>query len=425
MRLGLALYRLGTRLLSPFLGVIANRRVRAGKEAPDRLHQRYAKQLPERPSGPLIWFHAASVGESLIQLELAAKIRTQRPDTASLFTCQTLTGANAIAQRLASDPRFNDGWHLQQMAPFDTAAAAHRFVQHWRPGLAVFAEGEIWPNLLTQLSRSAIPAALINARMTEKSISGWQRWANTSRSIFGSFAVILASNQKTARALEDLSNHPVPCPGNLKSALPVPHVPPNDLARLSSVITGRPVLVAASTHDGEEALIIDAIRQITPRPVTIIAPRHSERGDRIEQLLRASGLSHARRSQGEEISAQTDILLADTMGEMGLWYRLADTVYLGGGHTPGIGGHNPLEPLRLGKPVITGPSLFNFEEMAASLIQRGGLQIVHTAGDIADVFPATPPSPALLAELESEAQGPMTATLAALEPYLSKLGSRS
>ena len=425
MRLGLALYRLGTFLLAPFLGVILNRRVRAGKEAPDRLNQRYAKQLPERPSDPLIWFHAASVGESLIQLELAATLLTSGHNTALLFTCQTLTGADTINQRLTTDPRFSTCWHLQQMAPFDTPAAAQRFVQHWRPSLALFAEGEIWPNLLMQLRRQNIPAALINARMTEKSISGWRRWPKTSQTIFGSFAVILASNQKTARALEKLSKQPVPCPGNLKSALPLPQAPKDDLAPLNTAIANRPVLVAASTHDGEEALILEALPHINPRTFTIIAPRHPERGDQIEALLRASGLAYARRSKNAEPTAQTDILLADTMGEMGLWYRLADTVYLGGGYTPGVGGHNPLESLRLGKPVITGPSLFNFEEMADALIEQGGLTIVHTAQDIAAAFPAKPPTPALLARLETEAAGPMKATLAALEPYLPKQGSVS
>ncbi len=405
--------------------MILSRRVRSGKEAPERLNQRYAKRLPARPSGPLIWFHAASVGESLIQLELAATLLASRANTGLIFTCQTLTGAKTINQRLTTDPRFRDCWHLQQMAPIDTPGTAQRFVQHWRPDLAIFAEGEIWPNLLTQLRRNDIPAALINARMTEKSISGWRRWPRTAQAVFGSFAVILASNHKTATALANLSDQPVPCPGNLKSALPLPQVSQADLNHLEKPIADRPVLVAASTHDGEEALILEALLRITPRPFTIIAPRHPERGDQIESLLRTSGLAYARRSRDDEVTAQKEILLADTIGEMGLWYRLANTVYLGGGHTPGIGGHNPLEPLRLGRPVMTGSSLFNFEEMADSLIKQGGLIIVHTAQDIAEAFPATPPPPTLLARLEADAAGPMKATLAALEPYLSKHGSGS
>ncbi|MCF6328770.1 MAG: 3-deoxy-D-manno-octulosonic acid transferase [Henriciella sp.] len=423
MRFGLALYRFGSRLLSPFIGVILSRRVRSGKEAPERLNQRYAKQLPARPSGPLIWFHAASVGESLIQLELAATLLASRANTGLIFTCQTLTGAKTINQRLTTDSRFRDCWHLQQMAPVDTPGTAQRFVRHWHPDLAIFAEGEIWPNLLTQLRRNDIPAALINARMTEKSISGWRRWPRTAPAVVGSFAVIVASNQKTATALARLSDQPVPCPGNLKSALPLPQVSQNELSHLEKPIADRPVLVAASTHDGEEALILEALLKITPRPFTIIAPRHPERGDQIESLLRTSGLAYARRSRDDEVTAQKEILLADTIGEMGLWYRLANTVYLGGGHTPGIGGHNPLGPFRLGRPVMTGSSLFNFEEMADSLIKQGGLIIVHTAQDIAEAFPATPPAPTLLARLEADAAGPMKATLAALEPYLSKHGS--
>ncbi len=422
MRPGLFLYQFATRVLSPFAGMILRRRASRGKENRNRLNERWAKTLPARPDGPLIWFHAASVGESLIQLELARTILSQGYSASLLFTCQTLTGADCINAGRETIPAFANVWTLQQMAPLDTAASARRFMAHWQPDMAIFAEGEIWPNLLAQLHQRKVATALINARMTNKSISGWRRWPNTAKTVFDRFNIILASDKKTATGLSELVQRPITCVGNLKSALPAPQVSTSELSQIKARLPRRKVLVAASTHDGEEALILDALLQMQPRPFAIIAPRHPERGDQVERMISCSNLTYARRSREDEVTPDTDILLADTMGEMGLWYRLADTVYLGGGHAPGVGGHNPLEPLRLGKPVLTGPSLFNFEDMTKALVKQRGLTIVDTVADIVAAFPAPAPDKALLEGLEAEALGPMTATLGALEPYLKTLG---
>ncbi len=418
MRLGLFLYRFVTWCAAPFAGIIFRRRALRGKENSRRINERLAKTLPSRPDGQLIWFHAASVGESLLLLELAKSIHAGGTHTNILFTCQTLTGADRINAYIEAEQSLADVWTLQQMAPVDTPLAARRFVQHWRPSLAIFAEGEIWPNLLLELKRRDIPAALINARMTEKSISGWRQWPRTAKAVFGRFTLLLASDKKTAIGLSDIRGHDVTCVGNLKSALPPPRVDKTELQTFRKQLAGRSVLLAASTHEGEEAIVLDAVIKLPARPFIIIAPRHPERGDAIESLLKCSSLTYARRSREEAISQGTDILLADTMGEMGLWFHLSDTVYLGGGHTPGVGGHNPLEPLRLSKPVMTGPSLFNFEDVVEPLIKNGALTIVNSVAEFTTAYPLAKPDSALVQQLEDNAYGPMQLTLAALKPLL-------
>ncbi|MDJ0920639.1 MAG: glycosyltransferase N-terminal domain-containing protein [Henriciella sp.] len=422
MRLGLFLYRFATRLISPFAGLVFRRRATQGKEDPKRIHERLARKLQTRPDGTLLWLHAASVGESLLQLELARRLLQDGAMTNLLFTCQTQTAASRIQSELGRDPIFDSVTTVQQMAPLDTPAIARRFITHWAPSAAIFAEGDIWPNLLTELDRRDVPAILINARMTEKTLREWSRWETTSENVFGLFSLILAGDKKTAAGLSSLSKKHVPSIGSLKSALPPPSADPGELEDLSDQIGEREIWVAASTHQGEEALVLDALMQMEQRPFLIVAPRHPERGDAVEGILTCSSLNVCRRSQVETLPSDTDILLADTMGEMGLWYRLATSVYLGGGHTPGVGGHNLLEPLRLGKPVITGPGLFNFEDLANELIQREAIMIAEDAESLVAAYPGTPPSVDILNQLETGQFGAMQRTLTDIRTLFAQKG---
>ena len=418
MAIGVFLYRLATFLLTPFARLMMARRVAKGKEDGARIDERFARKAPPRPDGRLIWLHGASVGESLLLCALANQIAASVPGHHFLFTCQTQTGARQIRSAIAAASHLNPQICDQLMAPLDLPHVAKRFVAHWRPDLTLIAEGDIWPNLLCTLKRSGHPAALVNARMTENSIVGWGRWPRTAERVFSSFDVLIASDLRTKTGLSELSKQPVTLVGNLKSALPPPAADETELQDLRAAIGERPVLVAASTHEGEEAIIIDTLLQMSPRPFAIIAPRHPERGDWVESLLNCTALSIARRSNDEPVEASTDVLLADTLGEMGLWYRLADTVYLGGGHAPGVGGHNPMEPLRLGKPILTGPSLFNFQDMSEDLLARGLIKIVETPQDIVSAFPAPPVNKDSLRALEQSARDPMNQTLALLAPLL-------
>lgn len=422
MPLGLFFYRTITTLIAPFLGAFFRRRARDGKENARRIPERFVQNVPDRPIGNLIWLHAASVGESQLLLEIVRRMIEDRSAPATfLFTCQTQTAADLIMAALRDDPALSGINALQQMAPVDTPRIAKRFLAHWRPQLAIFAEGEIWPNLLLTTKRAGTAAVLINARMTEKTILGWMRWRKTAARVLGVFDLIIAADLQTKTGLEALSRQPVLNPGNLKSALPAPSVDAAELEAFKSRLAGKPVLLAASTHPGEEALIIDALMQLQPRPFLIIAPRHPERGNEVDSLLSCTKLAIARRSEGDEVTTETDVLLADTMGEMGLWYRLADVVYLGGGHAPGVGGHNPLEALRLGKPILTGPSLFNFSDLSKRLLPHEGFMTVADADAIVAAYPPEPVSQSLLDMLESDALGPISKTMTALRPYLAAL----
>lgn len=426
MSLGLFLYKSLTFLIAPFLGAFFRRRAKSGKENPDRITERFAKYIEPKTSEKLIWFHAASVGESQLLLELARRfLKSDLADATYLFTCQTQTAADLISKTFVTDPVFQGTNAIQKMAPVDTRQTTRRFLDHWQPDLAIFAEGEIWPNQLLELEAREIPAVLVNARMTEKSTLGWMRWRKTANTVFSTYDLMIAADVQTKTGLEALSGQTVINPGNLKSALPAPSVDEALLNQLRGAIGDREVLLAASTHAGEEALILDAFPKLSPKPLLVIAPRHPERGDEVDTLISCTKFSASRWSENRSLPEGTEILLADTMGEMGLWYRLARSVYLGGGHAPGVGGHNPLEALRLGKPVLTGPSLFNFSDLSERLKPHGGFTIVEDTEALISSYPPAPVSKDMVEALETDAKGPMSATLAALEPVLKRAGLKS
>ena len=240
MPLGLFLYKSLTRLITPFLGVIFRRRAKSGKEDPARITERFSERPPPRPDQNLIWFHAASVGESQILLELARRLLSAGlSDVTFLFTCQTQTAAHLVEKAISSEPLLKAETCLQLMAPIDESKIVERFLDHWAPSLAIFAEGEIWPNTLLQLNARDVPSVLLNARMTEKTIRGWMRWRRTARQIFKTFDLQIAADVQTKTGLMELSGKPVTCPGNLKSALPAPAVDQDALAKLKDELGDR------------------------------------------------------------------------------------------------------------------------------------------------------------------------------------------
>ncbi|MEO0881770.1 MAG: glycosyltransferase N-terminal domain-containing protein [Pseudomonadota bacterium] len=374
MTVALTVYRIATAGLSPLVPQLLNARVAKGKEIADRQSERLARHLPTRPRGEVIWLHGASVGETRLLIEVADALRKLRPDAFLLFTSQTRTSAELVADLLPE--------HSQhQLAPVDTPSATRRFIAHWEPDLCIFAEGEIWPNLLLAAQSSHAKLALINARMTEKSITGWSRIKRTAQRLFSRFDLILAADTRTAAGLSQLTGQDVPAFGNLKTVRESAR-PADGPARVAFAWDG-PVLLGASTHPGEEVLLLDSLAQMAAGSRLILAQRHPERGDDIDALLTARGVRSARWSRGEVPQQDTEVLLADTIGDMHQWYDMADWVYLGGAHVPDIGGHNPLEPLGFGKPVLTGPHTTNFADMIEDLKPLGAITIVKTAKDIA------------------------------------------
>jgi 3-deoxy-D-manno-octulosonic-acid transferase len=415
----LSLYRAGTSLARPVAAFLLRRRAERGKEDPARLHERFGEPSKARPAGPLIWAHAASVGESVSILPLIRALLTERPDANVMVTTGTVTSAQLMSQRLP--PRA-----FHQFVPVDFPAAVAGFLDHWRPDLALWVESELWPNMILETAARGVPLALISARMSDSSLRNWARAPGAAKALLGSFQLILPQDEATGARLRALGGAQAGPPSNLKLwAEPLP-VDTAVLASLQAQVSGRPVWLAASTHEGEEALAGRFHRALwarIPSLLTLIAPRHPNRGPAIAAELRREGFVVAQRSAGEPVSASTEIYLADTLGEMGLLYRTAKVVLIGK-TLIGEGGQNPLEPARLGCAIVSGPNIGNFEPVFDLLIRAKAAEVLANEGQVQDALARL-----LTDKLAAEAMGaraerlagdpaPLENTLAALRPLL-------
>jgi len=375
------LYRawvLASRCLIPFAASAEARKLH-GQDVPAARagEKRGIATLPRQTDGKLVWVHAASVGESLSVLALITRMGIMLPDAQFLITSGTATSAKLVAQRLP--PR-----SVHQFAPLDAPGPLKRFLSHWRPDAAIFVESEIWPQMLRRTHATGAPMALVNARMSDKTVEFWEKWPRTARYLFDVFTLILTQNDAMARnmirmhAPADRVSRGV----NLKSmAGPLP-VDDKALARVTAALDGRPVWVASSTHEGEERTVLATHRKLLrdlPDLCLILAPRHPERGDAIEALAHDAGLTVQRRSRGDAPGGQ--VYLADTLGELGLWYSLSDVVFLGGSLLP-IGGHNPFEVAQSGAAVLSGNHVAAFAETYAQLETEGAARIVADGEDL-------------------------------------------
>ena len=379
----LALYQLATRLLEPLAPRLLDRRAAQGKEDPARVDERLGLAGVDRPEGDLVWLHGVSVGETLSLLPLVERFRRSRPDLTILVTSGTLTSAELLARRLPPGV-------IHQYAPVDGPAAVAAFLDHWRPSLGVFVESELWPNLLTAARARDIPLALVSARITEKTASGWSRARGMARRLLACFDLVLPQDAVSADRLIALGSR-VDGLVNLKlSGEPLPH-DAAAFSRLSAAIGDTPVIVAASTHEGEELALTRALDVLPTHGLLILVPRHPERGPAVAAALEQDGYRVGLRSRGDAPDETGGVYVADTLGELGLFLRLADVVVMGGSFAPAlgldpVGGHNPLEPARLGKPAITGPDASNWQAVAALLRDAGGLVVVQTPSDLPAVI---------------------------------------
>lgn len=414
------LYRLATDLGAPLVALLLARRRARGKEDPIRFPERLGYAAAVRPEGRLAWLHAASVGESVALLPLIERLRAARPDWTLLLTTGTVTSARLMAERLPDSV-------IHQYVPVDRMAYARRFLDHWRPDLALWAESEFWPNLLGEIHRRRVPLVLINGRVSDRSLGRWRRWRFVIAEILGNFTLCLAQSAEDASRLAELGAARVEAPGNLKDAAPPLPADERRLAELVAAFGERPRWLAASTHPGEDAMagrLHVRLKKNRPDLLTVIAPRHPERGPAIAAELRGQGLSVAQRSAGENATADTDIYLADTLGEMGLFYRLAPVVYVGKSLAP-LGGQNPLEPARLGCALIHGPHMTNFKAIAKRLADAQASRVVRDEDELgaavaellADGAQARRLAEAARTVVEAEA-GVLDRIMAALAPYL-------
>lgn len=378
--LPLSIYRGIARWPGPWLARrLLERRAAIGKEDAGRLPERFGAAGRDRPAGAVVWLHGASVGECLSLLPLIRALAERRPDLTVLVTSGTVTSARMMETHLP------DG-AIHQFAPVDTVDAVGRFLEHWRPAMLCVVESEIWPTMLSEARKRGVRTAMISARLSSRSVRGWRYAPRTIAALLGQFDLILAQNETAASRLREVGApaERLSVTGSLKqTAAPLP-VDEAELAGWRERLRGRCLWLAASTHDGEEQAAIEAgkaLRRRAPGTLTIIAPRHPERGDAVARLGAASGERLARRSLGETVDAETGIYLVDVLGELGLWFRLAPVVFLGGSLTPGVGGHNPLEPARLGATVCYGPHIESVVEECDRLEAHGAARRLAMAPD--------------------------------------------
>ena len=346
-----------------------------------RQQERLGHATQTRPDGQLIWFHAASVGETLSVISLIKRLGERLPQAEFLITSGTPTSAALIEKRMPPRAR-------HQYPPLDTAGPVKRFLDHWRPDAGVFVESEIWPRLIVEASRREVPLALLNARLSDRSVEGWKKRPKTARFILDHFTLFLTQNDKTAGNLIDMGALPDRVqPGtNLKAMSDPLPVDRTTLSDIRAQIADRPIWIASSTHAGEEEAVLAAhakLLQRWPDLLLLLIPRHPERRSEVADLLESAGQSAAFRTKGDKIAPQTQVYVADTLGETGTWYALCPIVFLGGSLKE-IGGHNPFEPAQAGAAVITGPGYFNFAETFAPLIESGGATEVNSAPQLAD-----------------------------------------
>ncbi len=413
-------YSMGTRLLQPAVPLLLKYRERKGKEEPGRTGERQGKASAKRKRGQLIWFHAASVGETIAILHLIERLASRRPKVQLLLTTGTVTSAKLARTRLPKSA-------IHQYIPLDTPRFMQRFLDHWKPDVAILTESEIWPNLIRESRLRNIPLTLINGRISQNSFRRWRKRSSVSRPLFTSLDLVLAQNDRYATYFERLGSRNVHAVGNLKMDAPPPPVDKAALAKLQKSIGSRPVLLAASTHQGEEEIVGHvhlALKKDFPGLLTIIVPRHPERGLEICSLLKANGLVCSQRTDCDAPASGDDIFVADTIGELGLFYAVAPLAFVGGSLVP-HGGQNPIEAILHDSAVITGPNVHNFEEAYTALLEADGCVEVTSEAELTlqvrKIMKDKKSRKQLItnaSEVIANRRGALDATLEALEPYL-------
>jgi 3-deoxy-D-manno-octulosonic-acid transferase len=411
------LTRWATPLATPFL----KWRLKRGKEDPERLGERRGVPSKPRPSGPLIWVHAASVGELLSVLSLLDRIRAR--EISVLLTSGTVTAARIAENRLQPGA-------VHQFLPLDIPSFVQSFFDHWRPDLAIIAESEFWPNLIIEGRRRGTPFVLVNGRLSDRSFGRWRLAQKTAAAILSRIDLCIAQDDQIAERFERLGAPRVMTAGNLKFDVPPPPAEPLAMSALERTTRNRPVILAASTHAGEEAIVIEAhlrLRRVVPGLLTIIAPRHPERGGEIVELAEEMGAVPVMRSRGHVPDRGTEIYVADTIGELGLFYRLAPIVFMGGSLVK-HGGQNPIEPAKLDSAILHGPHVGNFAAIYGQLNRTRGAATVTDAESLAKSIALLLDDQNLVQSMASSAKstvaklgGALDRTVAAIEPYLVQL----
>lgn len=414
-------YRWAGAAAYPFIGSYIAWRASKGKEDRSRRRERYGVAAWRRPSGPLIWVHAASVGETTAIVPLVENILKLGIEI--VLTTGTVTSAQVVKERLGENV-------IHQYVPLDLKPAVSRFLAHWSPDIAIIAESEIWPMTILELGALRVPQVLVNGRLSDRSFNSWKKRVDLAEALFENLSHVVAQSELDGERFRALGARPVTVSGNLKvDTQPLP-VEKTILNRVRLEIGSRETWAAISTHEGEETIAADVHRLLKARHgriLTIIVPRHPQRADALAQEFADAGLSVARRSRNDRIMPQTDILLGDTIGEMGLYLRLTDIAFVGRSLTA-KGGQNPLEPAMLRTAVLSGRSVQNFRESYQRLIKGGGAKLVRDREMLAGAVNYLLVNPKVREQMMDAAagtvddmRGALSRTLSALDPYLQPL----
>jgi 3-deoxy-D-manno-octulosonic-acid transferase len=420
-RVLLSAYRFAGAAAYPLARPYVAWRASKGKEDRRRSRERYGMAGHARPAGPLIWVHAASVGETVAVVPLIERILEYGVNI--VLTTGTVTSAKVAEDRFA-------GRVIHQYVPLDLKPAVSRFLDHWQPDLAVIAESEIWPMTILELGARGVPQVLVNGRLSDRSFASWKKRANLAEALFENLAHVVAQSETDGERFRALGARPVTVSGNLKVDTPPPPANEKALASLQRQIGQRPTWAAVSTHDGEEAIAAEVHATLRPRHhglLSIIVPRHPDRAEALAAEMTAMGFAVARRSKGDKITPDTDILLGDTIGEMGLYLRLTEIAFVGRSLTS-EGGQNPLEPAMLETAVLAGRNVQNFREAYQKLLGSGGAKLVRDRNMLAGAVNFLLSNEAARHEMMAagaatveEMRGALARTLKALEPYIQPL----
>ncbi len=420
-RTALMLYRCAGAAAYPLVGSYVAWRVAKGKEDKNRSRERYGFTQRQRPAGPLIWVHAASVGETMAVVPLIESILDYGVNI--VLTTGTVTSAKVAEERLGQRI-------IHQYVPLDLKPAVSRFLDHWHPDLAIIAESEIWPMTILELGARRIPQVLVNGRLSDRSFRSWKKRSSIAAALFENLAHVIAQSEVDGERFRELGARPVSVSGNLKVDTPPPPANDGALHVLKQEIGVRPTWAAVSTHDGEETVAAEVHRTLASRHpglLTIIVPRHPDRADALVEQFSSMGLKVARRSAGEPVEPDTAILLGDTIGEMGLYLRLTEIAFVGRS-LMSEGGQNPLEPAMLDTAVLSGRNVQNFRDAYQKLLDSGGAKLVRDRNMLAGAVnfllsneAARRSMMAAGAATVAEMRGALSRTLKSLEPFIQPL----
>lgn len=423
--LALRTYWLVMQAARPLLPVLIEKRKKAGKEDGTRHQERLGHASLERPENSLIWIHAASVGETNAVLPLCTSLAERGFQI--LVTTVTTTAAQTVAEKTADIPNI-----VHQYAPLDVPSIVRRFIDHWQPDMAIFAESEIWPVTIKLLSEKSIPLAIVNGRMSDRSFRRWRTFRSATPSLFGHIDQVLVRGEEDLLRFRELGARKVTISGNLKYDSPVPKIDPNKVSEFKRDISDRPLFLITSTHDGEELIALKTHQILLdryPDLLTCIVPRHPRRGADVVEMAQVLNLKTELRSKVGNPSSNCQVYIADTLGELGLFYSLAPVALIGGSLMP-IGGHNPIEAAQLGCAVLSGPNVSNFREVFGVLEGANGCLIVKDEKEIADAVTRCLDDALYAKGLAANANkalegvgGAVERSLAALEPSLALAAS--